>query len=75
MVERFSASRFWNQVKAEGASHIHYLGGILQILLKQPAPPLDRDHGVRIAWGGGCPPDIWPRSATASASRSASATA
>ncbi|AOO85177.1 class I adenylate-forming enzyme family protein [Bosea vaviloviae] len=61
MVDRFSASRFWNQVKAEGASHIHYLGGILQILLKQPASPLDREHGVRIAWGGGCPPDIWPQ--------------
>ncbi len=61
MVDRFSASRFWSQVKAEGASHIHYLGGILQILLKQPAGPLDRDHGVRIAWGGGCPPDIWPQ--------------
>lgn len=61
MVERFSASRFWDQVRAEGASHIHYLGGILQILLKQPASPRDRDHGVRIAWGGGCPPDIWPQ--------------
>ena len=60
MVERFSASRFWDQVRAEGASHIHYLGGILQILLKQPPSPRDREHGVRIAWGGGCPADIWP---------------
>jgi crotonobetaine/carnitine-CoA ligase len=60
MVERFSASRFWNQVRDEGASHIHYLGGILQILLKQPPSPRDREHGVRIAWGGGCPVDIWP---------------
>lgn len=55
MVPRFSASRFWDQVRAEGASHIHYLGGILQILLKQPETAGDRDHGVRIAWGGGCP--------------------
>lgn len=61
MVERFSASRFWDQVRAEGASHIHYLGGILQILLKQPPSPRDCDHGVRIAWGGGCPADIWPQ--------------
>lgn len=60
MVERFSASRFWDQVRAEGASHIHYLGGILQILLKQPPSPRDREHGVRVAWGGGCPADIWP---------------
>lgn len=60
MVERFSASRFWAQVREEGATHIHHLGGILQILLKQPVSPLDRAHGVRISWGGGCPADIWP---------------
>jgi crotonobetaine/carnitine-CoA ligase len=57
MVEHFSASRFWEQ--ARGASHIHFLGGILQILLKQPQSALDRMHGVRIAWGGGCPREIW----------------
>jgi crotonobetaine/carnitine-CoA ligase len=59
LVEHFSASRFWTQVKGEGASHIHFLGGILQILLKQPPSALDRQHGVRIAWGGGCPREIW----------------
>ncbi|MEP6701454.1 MAG: AMP-binding protein [Betaproteobacteria bacterium] len=59
MVDRFSASRFWRQVKAAGATHIHYLGGILQILLKQPPEPIDREHGVRIAWGGGCPAGVW----------------
>jgi len=59
MVARFSASRFWEEVKACGATHIHFLGGILQILLKQPPSPLDRDHGVRIAWGGGAPGEIW----------------
>ena len=59
MVERFSASRFWLRAKAEGATHIHHLGGILQLLLKQPPSPLDRAHGVRVAWGGGCPADLW----------------
>jgi crotonobetaine/carnitine-CoA ligase len=59
MVEHFSASRFWSQVRGYGASHIHFLGGILQILLKQPATALDRAHGARIAWGGGCPREVW----------------
>ncbi|SFC45464.1 crotonobetaine/carnitine-CoA ligase [Bosea sp. CRIB-10] len=59
MVARFSASRFWDDVHSEEATHIHYLGGILQMLLKQPARADDRSHGVRIAWGGGCPPDTW----------------
>ena len=59
MVPRFSARSFWADVKAVGSSHVHYLGGILQILLKQPPSPLDTAHGVRIAWGGGCPADVW----------------
>ncbi|GEN24394.1 ATP-dependent acyl-CoA ligase [Halomonas cupida] len=59
LTERFSASRFWEQVHASGATHIHYLGGVLQILLKQPPNELERKHSVRIAWGGGCPGDIW----------------
>jgi carnitine-CoA ligase len=59
LTEHFSASRFWQQVRIYGASHIHFLGGILQILLKQPASALDRTHGARIAWGGGCPREIW----------------
>ncbi|MDW6021845.1 AMP-binding protein [Mesorhizobium sp. BAC0120] len=59
MVQRFSASRFWDDVRECGATQIHYLGGVLQILLKQPESARDRDHKVRVAWGGGCPRDIW----------------
>ena len=59
LVSQFSASRFWQQVRGTEASHIHFLGGILQILLKQPPSALDRTHGARIAWGGGCPREIW----------------
>lgn len=59
IAERFSASRFWLDIRASGATHMHFLGGILQILLKQAPTPLDRSHGVRIAWGGGCPREVW----------------
>ena len=59
MAERFSASGFWNDVRRYEVTHIHYLGGVLPLLLKQPPSPLDRQHKVRIAWGGGCPPEIW----------------
>lgn len=59
MVERFSASAFWDQVRAHGVTHMHYLGGVLPILLKQPASANDRNHRVATAWGGGCPPDVW----------------
>ena len=59
MVERFSASRFWSQAKEMGAARVHYLGSVLPMLLKQPEGPDDRAHGVPIAWGGGCPAQIW----------------
>ena len=59
MAERFSVSRFWDECRAAGATQIHFLGGILQMLLSRAPDPRDRDHGVRIAWGGGAPPDAW----------------
>lgn len=59
MVPRFSASNFWKEVRGGGVTHIHYVGGVLQLLLKQPPSELDRTHGARIAWGGGCPRDVW----------------
>ncbi len=59
MVPRFSASRFWTAAAESGATHMHHLGGILQMLLKQPAAPHDRGHRVRITWGGGCTSETW----------------
>ena len=59
MLERFSASRFWDDARTHGATHVHYLGSVLPMLLKQPPRPDDRDHNVRIAWGGGCPAPVW----------------
>jgi carnitine-CoA ligase len=60
LAQGFRARSFWADVRAAQATHIHFLGGILQILLKQPEGPFDRSHGVRMAWGGGCPAEIWP---------------
>lgn len=59
MVERFSASSFWDDARRYRVTHIHYLGTVVPMLLKQPPRASDREHGVRIAWGGGCPPDLW----------------
>ena len=56
---RFSASGFWHEVRAAGATQIHFLGGILQMLLARPPRADDRRHRVRVAWGGGAPTDVW----------------
>lgn len=59
LVPRFSASRLWDEARANKVTHIHFVGGVLQLLLKQPESPDDRTHGVRVAWGGGCPVEVW----------------
>lgn len=56
---RFSARRFWTEVAESGATHIHYLGGVLQILLKQQPTSAEVSHRVRVLWGGGCPRELW----------------
>lgn len=55
----FSVSRFWTEVAEVGATHIHHLGGILQLLLSQPSTPVERQHRVRVSWGAGATPDTW----------------
>lgn len=61
IVPRFSASLFWDQVRSYRITKMHYLGGILDILMKAPPNPDDRRHHVRIAFGAGCNPDTWFR--------------
>ena len=48
---RFSASRFWDEVRRFDASVFNFLGATLTILWKQPQSATDRDHRVRLAWG------------------------
>ena len=59
MVERFSASGCWQQIRRHGATLFHYLGGAMNLLLKQPPDPRDGDNPVRIAWGAAAPAHSW----------------
>jgi len=59
LVDRFSASRLWAQMRHHGVTKLHYLGGILDILLKADPRADDRDHPVRLAFGGGCRLETW----------------
>jgi len=59
LLERFSASAFWDAARRHHATQVHYLGGVLGLLLKQPARADDHDHSVRVAWGGGAPAHLW----------------
>jgi carnitine-CoA ligase len=58
LVERFSASRFWSDVRRYRCDAHSFRGGVLALLLNQPPRADDADSPVRIAWGGGCPAAI-----------------
>ncbi|CQD18071.1 long-chain-acyl-CoA synthetase [Mycolicibacterium conceptionense] len=55
----FSASRFWDEVIAYGATAFVYIGEICGYLLNQPPKPTDRAHKVRVIVGNGLRPAIW----------------
>ncbi|MGE0798357.1 MAG: AMP-binding protein [Lautropia sp.] len=59
VVDRFSVSRFWPQALAARATHLHYLGGILDLLMRAPADQVPPDHPVRVAWGAGVSAQAW----------------
>jgi crotonobetaine/carnitine-CoA ligase len=56
---RFSASRFWDDVRRYDVTVFNTIGSILPILMKQPPSPLDRQHKVRAVNSAACPREMW----------------
>jgi crotonobetaine/carnitine-CoA ligase len=59
LVDRFSGSKCWEQVREANATLLHHLGGVINILLKQPRTAGDEKNPVRIAWGAAAPAHSW----------------
>lgn len=59
LAERFSASRFWEEIRRYGCTEFNYIGGILPILLKAEPKDDDADNPLRVLLGGGCPPHLF----------------
>ena len=57
--ERFSASRFWSEVRAFEAVEFNHVGAVIPILLKQPEREDDHDNPMRVCLSAGCPPHAW----------------
>jgi crotonobetaine/carnitine-CoA ligase len=57
--EKFSASRFWDEIRRYGATIFNGLGAVMPILMKQPRKPNDRDNQVRFVLSAGCPANMW----------------
>jgi fatty-acyl-CoA synthase len=57
--KRFSASSFWPDVKASGATLFVYIGELCRYLVNCPEHPEERQHKLRLAFGNGLRPDVW----------------
>ncbi len=55
----FSASRFWGDVAASGATIFQYIGELCRYLLAVPPGEADRTHGLRLCCGNGLRADVW----------------
>ncbi|KAE8353030.1 hypothetical protein BDV28DRAFT_148454 [Aspergillus coremiiformis] len=48
---RFTASRFWDEIRESQATVYDFMGATLALIYKQPPSPRDREHRIRFAWG------------------------
>ena len=51
IVDRFSASRFWAQVRDARATVVNFIGMMMPVLAKNPEQPDDADNTVRLFYG------------------------
>lgn len=61
VTRRFSASRFWEQVRRHNCTIVHYLGSIAQILYQQEEKPEDRAYSHIRMVGGGAQKNLWEK--------------
>lgn len=59
IVERFSASRLWDDCRRWECTEANYIGGIIPILLKQEPRDNDADNPVRLMVGAAAPEEQW----------------
>jgi len=56
---RFSASRFWDDIRRHKATTFNALGAMIPILLKQAPRPDDKDNTIRIVFSAATPAWAW----------------
>lgn len=59
LARKFSASRFWDDIRHYDATSFCYIGELCRYLLNRPPTSGDRDHRVHVIVGNGLRPEIW----------------
>jgi len=57
--ERFSASDFWRDVRAERCTLFQYIGELCRYLVNSPRQAIETGHSLRMACGNGLRPEVW----------------
>jgi fatty-acyl-CoA synthase len=57
--DKFSASRFWDDVVRWDCTLVQYIGELCRYLVHAPPHPLERAHRIRLACGNGMRGDVW----------------
>mgnify|MGYP000406834915 CR=1 FL=1 len=59
MTKKFSASRFWSDIKASKATSFGYVGELCRYLVEQAPVPDEASNNIRIIVGNGMRASIW----------------
>jgi fatty-acyl-CoA synthase len=59
LVEKFSASHFWSDVKRWDCTLLQYIGELCRYLLNAEPSAEANGHRIRMACGNGLRPDVW----------------
>ena len=57
---KFSATGFWPDVVESGATTFVYIGELCRYLVNCPPNEMEQAHRLRLAFGNGLRPDVWP---------------
>ena len=58
--DRFSASRFWDDIRRWDCTLFQYIGELCRYLVSAPPQDGESRHRLRLACGNGMRPDVWP---------------
>lgn len=59
LIKKFSKKIFWKLIRNYKITILHYLGGILEILLKNNSSKFEKNNFIKIAYGAGCRPSVY----------------
>jgi crotonobetaine/carnitine-CoA ligase len=61
LARKFSASRFWDEMRKYKVTAFNTIGAMIPILMKQPPKENDRINNVRFTLSAACPVDDWEK--------------